>query len=78
MTARVPKRPVYRQKLIQVGLQQEGEGDARKIKKEKRVMMAANSPVLLSLVIPVRLSSKLAGVHQCRDLSRSGLVCLLR
>ena len=60
---------------------QDEEGEARKIKKEKRVMMAADSPVLLSLVIlviPVRLSSKLAGVHQCRDLSRSGLVCLLR
>jgi hypothetical protein len=69
MMARVPGRPVYRQRLIQVVWWQEEEGEAREIKKEKRAMMAANSPVLLSpviLVIPVRRSSKLAGVHQCR------------
>jgi hypothetical protein len=65
--ARVPRRPVYRQGLFQVLWEKEEEGDARESKKEKRAMMAANWPVLLSpviLVIPVRLSSKLAGVHQ--------------
>ena len=65
--ARVPRRPVYRQGLVQVLWEKEEEGDAREIKKEKWAMMGANSPVLLSpviLVIPVRRSSKLAGVHQ--------------
>ena len=81
MTARVPRRPVYRQRLIQGVCKQDEEGEARKIKKEKRVLMAANSPVLLSLVIlviPVRLSSLVAGDHQCRHLSGSGLVRLVR
>lgn len=81
MLARVPRRPVYRQGLIQVVWRQEEEEDAREIKKEKRAMMAPNWRVSLSpviLVIPVRLSSKLAGVHQCRDLSGNGLVRLLR
>ena len=66
MMARVPRRPLYWRELFHVVREQE-ERDARESKKEKWAMMAANSLVLLLLVIlviPVRLSSLVAGDHQ--------------
>jgi hypothetical protein len=71
--ARVPEQPVCRQRFYLVVWGQKKEM-REKAKKEKRAMMAANSPVSLSLVILVRLASLVSN----RDLSRSGLVRLAR